>query len=267
MRNEVVTAEVDPLVQHLRDARQAPAVLKEKLVALRSSSPDVLVFAFEGIDDKVVYYHWINRIVSGLSYEPFLCKGKKQLLALKRMLDRDLGGLKNGVYFFVDRDYDDLCGVDPGDVVYMTEAYSFENYLVTEMVLEEVLKNEYHCHAEIACRKAVIENFTVQYDAFLNITRETNRRIFIAKRCGIDRSSRLPSRIGQIAVVQLTSVSSAAATGCIQVQLVREPTAEEIERHSEEFDQLDPKMRYRGKFALLFFSRACNIRNQAAALA
>ena len=94
------------LIQTMRDARDVPAVLKSKLTVLRSVAPEIAVFAFEGIDDKTVYYHWIKQIAPGLFYEPLVCKGKTKVLALRELLDRDKGTLKKNVYFFIDHDFD-----------------------------------------------------------------------------------------------------------------------------------------------------------------
>lgn len=37
-----------------------------------------MVFAFEGVDDKTVYYHWIKSLSPELTYEFFVCKGKER---------------------------------------------------------------------------------------------------------------------------------------------------------------------------------------------
>lgn len=43
--------------------------------------------------------------------------------------------------------------MEGAEELFMTHTYSFENYLVNESVLEELLKNELHCHAEPICKK------------------------------------------------------------------------------------------------------------------
>lgn len=252
---ELQDAGHDPLIKELIDARDRSAVLKLKLMDFRSTSPDVCVFAFEGIDDKVVYFHWIRRIAPDLIYEPFVCQGKNQVLKLKAMLDRDLSGLGRRVYFFVDRDFDELPGHDHSASIFMTETYSVENVLVDEVVLEELLKNELHCHAEADCRQAVIALFGLVYQQFLEVTKETNFRLYLARHCAIAQRSDLPNRIGQIANVELKEVGAGTMLLDVQIQLEREPTTTEQELCKPEFAALDPRKRYRGKFALLFFKR------------
>lgn len=251
--NELELQKADEsMIRELRDAREVPAVMKLKLVTLRSNS-SICVFAFEGPEDKVVYFHWVKRAAPEFVYEPFLCNGKEKVLQLREMLERDQNGLSKDVYFFIDRDYDDLRGQAPSDTLFMTDAYSFENYLVSEGVLEELLKNELHCHAEPICRGNVIDLFRRQYEKFLTLTRAVNFRIFIARRCKIERLRELPDRINALARIALNDVDAPAEPLEPKVLLQREPTPIEIAALEAEFNALNPAMRYRGKFALMFF--------------
>ncbi len=63
--------------------------------------------------NKPVFIQWIRRLSPDLTYEPFLANGKRKSLALRKSLRQDLGNLREGVYFFVDRDFDDLQGTSP----------------------------------------------------------------------------------------------------------------------------------------------------------
>ena len=241
------------LIESMRDAREVPAVMKSRLAALRSIDPDVCVIAFEGIDDKTVYYHWIKQIIPDLVYEPFICKGKIKVLQLKEMLERDLGGLEKNVFYVIDRDFDDLCGHQNTDDIFMTTGYSFENYLVNESVLDELLKNELHCHSEPACRQGIRKLFQKQYTEFLKVTKNLNFRIFVAKKCHIQREKNLPKTLNRIATISLSSVTPVQEPICAQVVLAREPTNEEYKELIINFENLNPEERYRGKFALMFF--------------
>lgn len=253
MANDAESAAACALLESMRDAREVPAVMKSRLAALRAVDPDVCVIAFEGIDDKTVYYHWIKQIVPEFVYEPFVCKGKAKVLQLKRMLEQDRGELSNGVLYVIDRDFDDLCGHQSAEELFMTQTYSFENYLVNEVVLDELLKNELHCHAEPTCREGIRQLFHKQYSDFLSVTKDLNLRIFVAKKCQIPREKELPKSLSRIATVSLSSVAPAQEPVCAQVALAREPTEEEYTAQDVEFANLNPKERYRGKFALMFF--------------
>lgn len=253
MANDFESAAAYTLIESMIDAREVPAVMKSRLAALRSIDPDVCVIAFEGIDDKAVYYHWIRQIIPELVYEPFVCKGKIKVLQLKEMLKRDLGGLSKSVFYVIDRDFDDLCGHQSADDIFMTQGYSFENYLVNESVLDELLKNELHCHSEPACRRGIRTLFRKQYTEFLRVTKELNFRVFMAKKCRIQRENDLPKKLSRVAMVSLSSVTPAQESICAQVVLAREPTDKEYEELGVHFENLNPEERYRGKFALMFF--------------
>ena len=243
------------LIQKMIKAREVSAVLKSQLAALRSFDPDVCVIAFEGIDDKTVYYHWIKQIAPNFVYEPFVCKGKVKVLQLKKMLEQDLCSLSSAVLFVIDRDYDDLCGHEVSEKLFMTDSYSFENYLVNERVLDELLKNELHCHGEPACRSIVLKLFQKQYINFLNVTSDLNFRIFVSRKCAIHREKELPKTINRVAKVSIFTIDPAQEAVCAQVVLEREPTGEESNKFKDDFVTLDPVNRYRGKFALMFFCK------------
>ncbi|WP_439373289.1 DUF4435 domain-containing protein [Bradyrhizobium sp. DASA03120] len=244
-----------PNIEKLKAARKSPAVLKTKLVLLRDRLPDCIVFAFEGDNDKPVYYQWAKQLRPDLCYEPFVCGGKKQVFEFREMLARDLGGLSNRVYFFVDRDYDDLAGFDDSPATFMTDRYSVENYLVSEKVFEELLKDEFHCHGEPELRKEIVERFAERLNEFISVTKEINRRLFVARQLKLQLLKSLPDRINHIAVVELAGVSAAKSKPEELIVLAEEPAQKQVERLSAEFEKLLPIERYRGKFSNLFFMK------------
>lgn len=247
--------QVDPYIQKLKNARNKNAVLKFRLASLRSHLPNIPVLAFEGPEDKTIYFHWIRRVRPDLSYEPFPCSGKRQVLRFREMLSRDLGGLSNNVYFFIDRDFDDLAGYPAGADLFMTDRYATENYLVCGEVLVELLKIEYHCHGRPEVRDCIIQLFSAMYAEFLAATREINRRLFVAKRLGIELASHVPQKINEIAVIELQRILPCSVAPDCSVRYSEAPSTEDESKGNSEFDTLDPPTRYRGKFALAFFMR------------
>jgi len=245
----------DAYLSRIKAARSAPAVLKTRLVALRSVLPRSLVLAFEGNDDKTVYFQWIRRINPNIKYEPFPCDGKEQVLQLKDIIDRDLGGLSQGLYFFVDRDFDDLRGRKSCDRIYMTKAYSIENYLVDELVLEELLKDEFHCHVEIECRSNVVNLFSTLYERFLKTISPVNERLFFARRLNMEPTVGLPTKASKLANIGLDSVTKSEVTELELIKLPKDPTPLEIAQLQPEFNGFDPRSRHRGKFSFLFFTK------------
>lgn len=251
---EVSVLRADPYVQRLRDARASPAVLKARLVTFRSSRPGVLVFAFEGGDDKIIYYQWIRRLRPGLQYEPFPCDGKRDLRKLKNLAYRDVNGIENGLYYFVDRDFDDLTGFDDEDHVFMTDRYSVENYLVDKVVLEETLKNEFPCHAEPLVRDRILSTFAQDYQRFLELTRVLNLRVFLSRRVPVHTIDRIPEKLSSM--VDLNALGDVRPSATPPDQVVRfaaEPDVQTAALLEAEFDQLQAAARYRGKFSYKFF--------------
>ncbi|MFU2489511.1 DUF4435 domain-containing protein [Thauera sp. WH-1] len=242
------------LLRSMREARDAPAVHKASLAALRAHKPDAVAFACEGVDDKKVYFHWIRNSQIKFGYEFIVCNGKEKVLRFRELLRRDVTGLNKGVYFFIDKDFDGLKGYDKGPDVYVTETYSFENALVTSEVLREILTVDMHCHSAPQIRDAVVEKFEEVYSSFLDVTRAHNHRIYLARRLGID-SKPLPDKLNRLATVGLLKVGFADKSVDEAIVLDREPSQSEINQHDADFCSLDPKRDYRGKFALLFFVR------------
>jgi hypothetical protein len=245
----------EALLEDMLESRDVAAVLKTRLAQLKSGAPDVPVFAFEGPDDKLVYYAWVGRVDRDLRYEPFICNGKAGVLELRRMVRRDLNDIGKGVYFFVDRDFDDLRGEDASDDLFMTDRYSVENYLVEEYVLDELLKNEFHCHGGPKERESALNLFLTMYAEFLEVTRPINHRLYVARMLRIDLIKRLPERVGPLAQVTLDRVVSSDVSAQDLVQMEREPSVEEYDSCTATFNELPPKNRYRGKFCLSFFNK------------
>jgi hypothetical protein len=111
----------DAFLQDLKESLTANVVLKAELVSLKSSCGLSKVFAYEGVSDKVIYSHWISKTWPELEYEPFVCRNKAQLLKLFDSLKVDFTDLQKNVYFFTDRDFDDLRGRDNNHTIFMTE--------------------------------------------------------------------------------------------------------------------------------------------------
>ncbi len=248
----------EAFVERVKSARQGGVVLKARLINLRSDLPNAIVLVFEGDDDKIIYGQWIRRIRPALRYEPFPCGGKKEARALKNALSRDLAGLADKVYFLVDRDYDDLAGFIEISNTYVTDTYAVENYLVANDVLEELLRDEFPCHARPDVRQQIVEIFVKDYWDFLLLTGPINKRLYIARRVPIELARRLLTSLRHLATVQIGKIGAVATPPEEVVVYKREPTAEEAAGLGDAFEELDPKLRYRGKFAMKFFREWLN---------
>lgn len=246
--------EIDLAVRALRSARSRPVVAKLELAKLRSTLPDAPVLAFEGDDDKIVYNQWIGRIRPEFRYVNFPCGGKGHILSLRKLLQNDQTGLRNGVHFFIDRDYDDLRGHEDGPDIFMTDKYSVENYFLDPEVLDSALEIEFHCHAAPELRAQLLETFERLYEEFLNVTHNANSRLYVARKLNLEIKP-LPTAIGKIASVSLTEVQAGSLSDEEIVCYIEEPDPTLVGPLQAEFLELDRRARFRGKFALLFLTK------------
>lgn len=246
--------ERDEQLEIMKQARNSSSVLKIAILSIRSQLVDIPIFVFEGPDDKATYSQWIRRINEGLIYEPLPANGKDQALKLWDSLIKDKDDLISGIYIFVDRDFDDLKGRDEHANIFMTERYAVENYVVCEKVLDEILKDELHCHAEPKIRKDIIEHFSKAYSSFLSVVKEINFQIFCARKLGINIDG-LPKKISKIASIRLDGVQAAVPPCETLIEFDRPISIQERIVFKDIFDALEPSLRYRGKFLLMFFSK------------
>jgi hypothetical protein len=241
------------LISRMRDGRRSPAALKIALSHIRSSKADAIVFVFEGVDDVGPYEVWIARCAARPEYEPLPGKGKDQLLAFRQMLNADTTGLKRGVFFFVDKDFDGLKGFPTGRDLFIHETYSAENCLASEEVLESLLNDELRCAGSVSEREAVLAQFFLIRERFHELVREVNLRLFVAVRSAI-KVINLQSSIFGLVSVELAAVTlTEEALVRDFLRLEREPTTEEMTGLIGEFDTLVPAKEYRGKFELQMF--------------
>lgn len=250
----------DDYLQHLIASRDISAVAKVQFAAYASACrTDAYIFAYEGPSDKQVYYHWIKRIDPQLTYEPYICKNKHRTLQLFDSLQTDLTGLGARVFYFVDNDYDGLQG-RPGDSrIFLLDAYSIENLFVCRELLDDLLKIDFHCEGAQQCRDAVISLFETAYDHFLKCTRDLNFRTFLARKLRIRQLKDAPENPNEIAKITLLAVEACPTPLEATLPLEREPTPQEIDSLRSEFDQINPRLGYRGKYALIFLKRWLNL--------
>ncbi|WP_345295408.1 DUF4435 domain-containing protein [Luteimonas vadosa] len=243
------------LIDKMREGRRSPAILKIALSNIRSINPDKAVLVFEGVDDVGVFEVWIGRCSNRPCYEPLPGRGKDQVLGFRTLLASDRTGLNRCVFFFIDRDFDDLKGHPSGDDLYMHGTYSSENVLAGEEVLESILVDELRFAADPAGRAAVLQRFSELRASFFQLTAEINFRLFCAVVLGI-RIVDVSKSIHRAVEVSLDGVRRKEDfTAATFVELEREPDDAEVARLRSAFELLDPVERFRGKYALAFLVR------------
>lgn len=250
-----MTSTPSDLATRMREGRRSPAALKAALSHIRSVKSDVAVFVFEGVDDVGIYEVWISRCTVMPVYEPLPGKGKDQLLAFRQMLHADTTGLRDRVFFFVDRDFDGLKGGVPGADIFVLDSYSPENYLASEEVLTSLLNDELRCAGLPVVRNSVVARFNQIKGQFHLLVRDINFRLYLARKCGI-RVVSLEDSISRFVSIELSGVTLVVGASVSDfVQLEREPTMEEVSENFGAFDAFFPSKDYRGKYEIQMFAR------------
>ncbi len=146
--------------EYLRENRGTPSVLKAKLSTFRERHPCNLVVVLEGPDDLVVYEIWLERLAPGIEWEPLVANGKKKSLDFYDIVMRDTTGIGTCTYFIVDHDYDGIRGRSRSEKVYVLPAYSIENFLVDNQVVESILRTDLRALAEPDVRAEILRIYT-----------------------------------------------------------------------------------------------------------
>jgi hypothetical protein len=102
------------LIEDMRQSRKSPAVLKTRIISIRSREKVKPIFVFEGFEDVGPYSVWIGRCDDSIAFEPLPANGKDQILLFRHNIRPAEFYLQVGIYFFIDRDFDDLKGFATG---------------------------------------------------------------------------------------------------------------------------------------------------------
>ena len=242
-------------VEHVRSARRRTSVIKIKVMAIRSGDRDTPIFVFEGKTDLGPYEAWIRRIESDLIYKALPADGKGQVLNYRDFL-RDVSHEDMGpIFFFVDCDFDGLRGHEPSDDTYCLDSYSYENYLVTDKVLDSILSDEFECTAEAASVQSAHNLYSQMSERFCEAMDGANARLYNAAIYCIDRG-RIENRINQFVEISMDSVIKKYDDKTIKklIPLERECSSEEVAATRADFLNLGDRMKYhRGKYIFSFF--------------
>lgn len=117
--------------------------------------------------------------------------------------------------------------------------------------LDGCLKTAFALDGYSRFREGISQQFKKDYDAFLESTREWNREIFIARRLKVDIDDRIPKALDVIAKVRFGEIGAGSGNPSLPLEGVE---IENDDRKNLEtlFEELVPRYRYRGKFALKF---------------
>lgn len=236
------------LLDQLRESRKSPSVLKLRLIAIRSSSSDICVFCFEGDDDVPVYEEWLARIISTPVYEPLPGKGKEQLLAFREMLCGD--PLGDRVFFFIDYDF------DPDDEsdnrTYNLQAYSIENVLCSDDVLESILIDEFRCAGSIEERRAIRSRFSEFISEFKDAAMPVHEILFICRREGL-KIEKKPEHVRDFLNIEIDDVTRKFADVSNVITMLGSIDEKRRELLLKELCALPSERALRGKYLMQAF--------------
>ncbi|MCC2594871.1 DUF4435 domain-containing protein [Pusillimonas sp. MFBS29] len=241
------------LLERAREARKSPTVLKLRLSQLRSRFQEPPILIVEGVDDIGPYETWVNRVADICMIRMLSGNGKEQLLGLRTLLARDETELRPGVFFAVDRDFDELLGQESGPDIFCTDRYSVESYLVDEHVVASVLRDEFRLEEGSAEFDAAKQAYHRTLRDLVVALTSANFRIYCCRRLGV----RLPSvtpEVRRFARIHVGRIEANVGPEVLDKELAVESQLPEeaVETLRSDFEQLDPQSRHRGKFLFQF---------------
>lgn len=245
-------------VEALLAASESDEVILIDLIRFIASCGRGKFFLVEGYDDVTFLQTKILEVRRELADQVALYNshGKGNVLKLFEMISESKAIDFNSFWFFVDRDYDDLRGQGPNERIWMTPTYSFENLLVSAAVLEKLLSGEFRCSDAAGVEDAgkIIATFDDFVGSYSVALRYANLCAFYSIRSGrkihpLDEVV-TPSISVDYPIVRL-GLSDEEIRSRLPKDGVLDPN--DVEALREEFDQLDPVQRWRGKFLIKAF--------------
>ncbi|WP_336292396.1 DUF4435 domain-containing protein [Cronobacter dublinensis] len=243
------------IIECIREKRKSPKVLQQRFNSFISRHSDEIIFAVEGEDD-ITYYNTILFRLKEKHAIGFSCKGKDNVLNLRDIIHNSPEYNDLATYFFIDKDFDYLKGREPSPDLYCTPVYSFENILICDLSLRQLLIGEFHCNDENA--HSDLEKIKSIYDArkqeFLDAIRYVNNVIFHLRTNGIQANS-IEKDLKKFIRVNLDRVDLIVGKKEIHqlVGLADDSVLADFVENDEGFKKLDPEKDWRGKFIYAFF--------------
>lgn len=248
----------DERMEKLRKERSSSCVALLKYKMLRSKHQKNLICVFEGNDDIQFYQTFFNRRDEKISFIPFNCEGKDNVLKLRELLKTNQEERSNNCLtaFFIDKDFDGYKDYQPGDDIYCTPTYSIENILVGEEILKELIQGEFHCNNEdgVDDVQKILNIYRERLGEFKDVFFDINLLIYYArterkKLRGIERDIR---RYAEISIDKIEKKYD-ENTMLDLLDSADRPDDALLFAKKETFSKLDPIKDWRGKFLYQFF--------------
>lgn len=126
------------------------------------------VFLVEGKDDFIFYSSFFKQYFKNHTSETIQCGGKKAVL--NRLTEKATLFHQTQIpLFFIDKDFDDYLEKKiTDDALFITDGYSFENYLVTPEALSELLEYHWFISKNLDVYNDIIEKYKRAYQKFVD---------------------------------------------------------------------------------------------------
>lgn len=169
----------------LRTARSSPQVAFAEYLKIRAKGKPVLVF--EGKECPAFYLAKLTGIVESVSVSQLIARGKKNVLALRGLIQRNGSTSHDVVLYFIDKDFDPepKCGSYPD--VYVTRGYAIENEIMNWGVVETFIRT----HFDIAdsSDEDALQEIRLWYDKVVKLyfaaAAELHKTLFVCRRSDI----------------------------------------------------------------------------------
>ncbi len=242
----------------LRSERKNVSVLKVSLARLRERHRCRIVIVLEGKDDLPVYETWIKRLDERFEWEPLVANGKSKSLEFRELLHRDRTGLSVCTYFIVDHDYDGMRGHPVTDDLFLLPAYSVENYLIHESVLESYLRTELRLIGVPDERDRVVSHYIAARDEFMESVREPCECLFGARneKVGNVRVGEVKSTV-TISEKQISAPGGAWLDNLVSTEFPISTAG--LQRGHDFLAEREAALWIRGKFMIDFFRDFCEL--------
>lgn len=252
-------------VEHLKqEANSGHTYFTEFVLAYNKNTSNLYCF-FEGYDDTKYYSIRIKNITFNERYNWFYCSGKENVMEALTLIKKHKEYNLNRILFFIDKDFSEKV---ENKYIYCTPYYSIENFYTTHKAIEAILKEEFKLIENIIGNndyEKVLELYnkllkefhskTLFFNAWLACQNDMRIEKNEKRRLHID--SKIKKYFKSIISRDLNSISDFEDLNNLKELHILFPEAykidvKQIQSKIKDFEKLDGRKYYRGKFELKF---------------
>lgn len=244
----------------MRQARNTVQVTFSEYLKIRT--PDAQILVFEGKNCPTFYINRVTSLLEGRKIRQLVARGKKNVLELRELVERNLSTATDEVFFFVDRDFDQHPEPGEFDDVYVTRGYAIENECVHWPIVESFLRANFDIADadDEGALSSLQSDFEMAMSLYRDATKSLQRMLFVCRRNSIrclpgdDVIKLLKIDFSARAVRERFSTLVELASE-LQVPLEQQPLAIAKMSLAEDFEHLDWRLQWRGKYHFDFVRR------------